>query len=151
MARARIDGILADEVGMDASERVRRPIETDEAPAPIGPYSQAVVADGVLYCSGQVPLDPESGELVDGGIAEQARRCLESLDAVCRAAGTELSEAARIGIYLIDMSLFPELNEVYASFFSEPFPVRTTVGVAALPKGAQVEMDATVPLGRDAA
>jgi 2-iminobutanoate/2-iminopropanoate deaminase len=122
-------------------------ITTEGAPAPIGPYSQAVVADGVLYCSGQVPLDPSSGEIVDGGVAEQARRCLESLDAVCQAAGTRLSEAARIGIYLTDMGLFAELNEVYASFFSEPFPVRTTVGVAALPKGALVEMDATVPLG----
>ena len=135
---------------MDASEALRRPIETQEAPAPIGPYSQAVVADGVLYCSGQVPMDPETGELVDGGVAEQARRCLESLDAVCRAAGTRLSEAARIGIYLTDMDLFAEVNEVYATFFSEPFPVRTTVGVAALPKGARVEMDATVPLGPDA-
>jgi 2-iminobutanoate/2-iminopropanoate deaminase len=134
---------------MDASQGLRRSVETGGAPAPIGPYSQAVVADGVLYCSGQVPLDPASGELVDGGIVEQARRCLESLDAVCREAGTRLSEAARIGIYLTDMNLFGELNEVYASFFSEPFPVRTTVGVAALPKGALVEMDATVPLGRD--
>jgi reactive intermediate/imine deaminase len=147
MASARIGGILADGVGMDASQGVRRPIETDGAPAPIGPYSQAVVADGVLYCSGQVPLDPATGDLVDGGIAEQSRRCLESLDAVCRAAGTRLSEAARIGIYLTEMERFAEVNEVYASFFSEPFPVRSTVGVAALPKGAMVEMDATVPLG----
>jgi reactive intermediate/imine deaminase len=131
---------------MDASDGLRRPVETEGAPAPIGPYSQAVVADGVLYCSGQVPLDPATGELVDGGIAEQARRCLESLNAVCQAAGAELSDAARIGIYLTDMALFPDLNEVYAGFFSEPFPVRTTVGVAALPKGALVEMDATVPL-----
>jgi 2-iminobutanoate/2-iminopropanoate deaminase len=134
---------------MDASQGVRRPVETEGAPAPIGPYSQAIAADGVLYCSGQVPLDPDTGELVGGGVAEQARRCLESLDAVCRAAGTQLSEAARIGIYLTDMALFAELNDVYASFFSEPFPVRTTVGVAALPKGALVEMDATVPLGPD--
>jgi 2-iminobutanoate/2-iminopropanoate deaminase len=134
---------------MDASQRVRRPVETEGAPPPIGPYSQAIAADGVLYCSGQVPLDPATGELVDGGVAEQARRCLESLDAVCHAAGTQLSEAARIGIYLTDMALFAELNDVYAGFFSEPFPVRTTVGVAALPKGALVEMDATVPLGQD--
>ena len=134
---------------MDASQALRRAIETEGAPAPVGPYSQAVVADGVLYCSGQVPLDPETGELIDGGVAEQARRCLESLDAVCRAAGTRLSEAARIGIYLTDMDLFAELNEVYATFFAEPFPVRSTVGVAALPKGALVEMDATVPLGPD--
>ena len=131
---------------MDGSTEGKRAIETDQAPAPIGPYSQAVEADGVLYCSGQVPLDPATGELVDGGIAEQARRCLENLDAVCRAAGARLEDAARIGIYVTDMALFAELNEVYASFFSEPFPVRTTVGVASLPKGALVEMDATVQL-----
>lgn len=133
----------------EASPGSRQAIETDAAPAPIGPYSQALIANGVLYCSGQVPLDPESGELADAGIAEQARRCLENLDAVCRAAGTSLSEAARIGIYLTDMASFPEVNEVYSGFFSEPFPVRTTVGVAALPKGALVEMDATVPLGSE--
>jgi 2-iminobutanoate/2-iminopropanoate deaminase len=134
---------------MDAADQGKRPIETDQAPAPIGPYSQAVVAGGVLYCSGQVPLDPANGELVAGGISEQARRCLESLDGICRAAGTRLSDAARIGIYLTDMAQFAELNEVYASFFSEPFPVRTTVGVASLPKGALVEMDATVPLSAE--
>jgi 2-iminobutanoate/2-iminopropanoate deaminase len=128
-----------------ADASARRAFETEGAPAPIGPYSQAIVANGVLYCSGQVPLDPGSGELVEGGITEQSRRCLESLDAVCRAAGTRLSRAARIGIYLTDMSLFGELNEVYEGYFSEPFPVRTTVGVASLPKGALVEMDATVP------
>lgn len=131
---------------MDASEGVRRPVETDKAPAPIGPYSQAVVSNGVLYCSGQVPLDPESGELIEGGVAEQASRCLQSLDAVCLAAGTRLADAARIGIYLTDMAEFPKVNDVYATFFEKPYPVRTTVGVAALPKGALVEMDATVPL-----
>jgi 2-iminobutanoate/2-iminopropanoate deaminase len=131
---------------MDASDGVRRAVETEGAPAPIGPYSQAVIAGGVLYCSGQVPLDPKSGEVIDGGVAEQARRCLENLDAVCLEAGTRLDQAARIGIYLTDMSLFAELNQVYADYFSDPFPVRTTVGVAALPKGALVEMDATVPL-----
>jgi 2-iminobutanoate/2-iminopropanoate deaminase len=134
---------------MDASQSTKRAIETEDAPAPIGPYSQAVIADGVLYCSGQVPLDPGTGELVQGGIAEQASRCLENLDAVCRAAGTRLTEAARIGIYLTDMADFPRVNDVYATFFQKPFPVRTTVGVAALPKGALVEMDATVPLGPD--
>lgn len=131
---------------MDASQSERRAVETGEAPAPIGPYSQAVIADGVLYVSGQVPLDPESGELVEGGATEQASRCLQSLEAICRAAGTKLTAAARIGIYLTDMSQFPDVNDVYATFFQKPFPVRTTVGVAALPKGALVEMDATVPL-----
>ena len=81
----------AEDSGMEAQENTKKPIETEGAPAPIGPYSQAVIADGVLYCSGQVPLDPASGELIDGGIAEQASRCLESLDAVCRAAGTRLT------------------------------------------------------------
>jgi 2-iminobutanoate/2-iminopropanoate deaminase len=138
----------AEDSGMEAQENTKKPIETEGAPAPIGPYSQAVIADGVLYCSGQVPLDPASGELIDGGIAEQASRCLESLDAVCRAAGTRLTEAARIGIYLTDMDEFPKVNDVYATFFEQPFPVRTTIGVAALPKGALVEMDATVPLPR---
>jgi 2-iminobutanoate/2-iminopropanoate deaminase len=131
---------------MDASAGPIRAIETDQAPAPIGPYSQAVEAGGVLYCSGQVPLDPATGKLIEGGITEQARRCLENLDAVCRGAGTSLGQAARIGIYITDMSLFAEVNEVYGTFFSEPYPVRTTVGVAALPKDALVEMDATVPL-----
>jgi 2-iminobutanoate/2-iminopropanoate deaminase len=124
----------------------RRAVESKDAPEPIGPYSQALVAGGVLYCSGQVPLDPESGELIEGGIAKQARRCLESLAAICEAAGTRLESAARITIYLTEMADFPAVNEVYAEFFSEPFPVRSTVGVAALPKGAAVEMDATVPL-----
>jgi reactive intermediate/imine deaminase len=131
---------------MDAAEGSKRAVQTDAAPAPIGPYSQAVVADGVLYLSGQVGLDPETGELVDGGVAEQAHRCLQNLDAVCRAAGVSLGDAARIGIYLTDIGTFPDVNEVYAGYFSEPFPARTTVGVAALPKGALVEMDATVPL-----
>ena len=131
---------------MDASAGPTRAIETDQAPAPLGPYSQAVESGGVLYCSGQVPLDPASGKLIEGGFADQARRCLENLNAVCRAAGTSLDQAARIGIYLTDMSQFGDVNEVYETFFSEPYPVRTTVGVAALPKGALVEMDATVPL-----
>jgi 2-iminobutanoate/2-iminopropanoate deaminase len=133
---------------MNATDREgRQAVETEDAPEPIGPYSQALVADGVLYCSGQVPLDPETDELVEGGIAEQARRCLQSLSAICEAAGARLEDAARVTIYLTEMESFPAVNEVYADFFSEPFPVRSTVGVAALPKGAMVEMDATVPLG----
>ena len=132
---------------MNAAElEGRRAIETGDAPEPIGPYSQALVAQGVLYCSGQVPLDPETGELIEGGIAEQARRCLQNLAVVCQAAGARLEDAARMTIYLTEMEDFPTVNEVYAEFFSEPFPVRSTVGVAALPKGALVEIDATVPL-----
>jgi 2-iminobutanoate/2-iminopropanoate deaminase len=133
---------------MNATDREgRQAVETEDAPEPIGPYSQALVAADVLYCSGQVPLDPETGELVEGGIAEQARRCLQSLAAICEAAEARLDDAARITIYLTEMESFPVVNEVYAEFFTDPFPVRSTVGVAALPKGAMVEMDATVPLG----
>jgi reactive intermediate/imine deaminase len=124
----------------------RRAVESGDAPAPVGPYSQAVIAGGVLYCSGQVPLDPVTGELVDGAAPEQARRCLESLEAVCGEAGARLGDAARLTIYLTDIASFAEVNEVYAEFFTEPHPARTTVEVAALPKGAAVEIDAIVPV-----
>jgi 2-iminobutanoate/2-iminopropanoate deaminase len=127
-------------------EAARRAVETNDAPAPIGPYSQAVEAGGVLYLTGQVPLDPGSGELVEGGVAEQAKRCLDNLDAVCRAAGARLQDAAKLTLYVTDMSKFADVNEVYAEFFETPFPARVTVGVAALPAGAMVEIDATVPL-----
>ena len=132
---------------MDQADRkaARRVVETGDAPAPVGPYSQAVEAEGVLYLSGQVPLDPETGELVEGGAAEQTRRCLENLDAVCRAAGTRLQDAARLTVYVTDMSRFAEVNEVYSEFFEPPFPARVTIGVASLPAGATVEIDATVP------
>ena len=126
---------------------VPRAVESARAPAPVGAYSQGVIADGVLYCSGQVPLDPETGELVDGGPAEQARRCLESLDAVCREAEARLDDAARLTVYLTDLDRFSEVNGVCAEFLSEPYPARITVGVAALPKGAMVEIDAIIPLG----
>jgi reactive intermediate/imine deaminase len=126
--------------------KARKPVETDEAPAPVGPYSQALAAGGVLYLSGQVPLEPATGELVEGGIAEQTRRCLDSLDALCRAGGSRLQHAARLTIYLTDLSLFGEVNEVYSEYFEEPYPVRTTVEVSGLPKGSLVEIDAIVPL-----
>ena len=125
----------------------RRAVNSPAAPEPVGPYSHAVVAGGVLYCSGQVPLDPATGELVDGGAAEQAERCLQSLDAVCREAGAQLADAARLTIYLTDLDRFAEVNEVYAGFFSDPHPARSTVEVSGLPKGAMVEIDAIVPLG----
>jgi 2-iminobutanoate/2-iminopropanoate deaminase len=135
---------------MDAFDaRDRRAVETDRAPPPIGPYSQGVVAGGTLYCSGQIPLDPATGDLVDGGIAEQTQRCLKSLEAICETAGVSLYDAARMTIYLTDISLFGEVNEVYGTYFSEPFPARSTVGVSALPQRALVEIDATVPLPRE--
>mgnify|MGYP003557120026 CR=1 FL=1 len=132
---------------MNAAElEGRRAIETGDAPEPIGPYSQALVAQGVLYCSGQVPLDPETGELIEGGIAEQARRCLQNLAAVCQAAGARLEDAARLTIYLTEMEDFPTVNEVYAEFLNDQPPARVAYAVAALPKGAQVEIDAILAL-----
>jgi 2-iminobutanoate/2-iminopropanoate deaminase len=125
----------------------RRAVESPHAPPPVGPYSHAVAAGGVLYCSGQVPLDPATSALVEGGAAEQARRCLRSLEAVCREAGARLEDAARLTIYVTDLARFAEVNEAYAEFFTEPHPARTTVEVSALPKGAMVEIDAIVPLG----
>jgi 2-iminobutanoate/2-iminopropanoate deaminase len=116
------------------------------APAAIGPYSHAVRAGGLLFCSGQVPLDPDTGELVPGSPGDQARRCLESLAAVCGAAGATLADAVRLTVYLTDLGAFEEVNEVYATFFETEPPARVTIGVAALPKGAQVEIDAVVAL-----
>ena len=124
----------------------RQPIHTEHAPAAIGPYAQAIRAGGLLFCSGQIPLEPESGELVEGGAADQARRCLENLGAVCAAAGTALSEAVRVTVYMTDLDAFAEVNEVYATFFEGDPPARVTVGVAALPAGAGVEIDAVVAL-----
>jgi 2-iminobutanoate/2-iminopropanoate deaminase len=125
----------------------RETVTATGAPAAIGPYSQAVRAGGLLFCSGQIPLDPDSGELVGSTAAEQARRCLESLRAVCEAAGASLQQALRLTVYMTDLDRFGELNEVYGSFFGEHPPARVTVGVARLPRGAQVEIDAIVALG----
>ncbi|HEY7829351.1 MAG TPA: Rid family detoxifying hydrolase [Solirubrobacteraceae bacterium] len=116
------------------------------APAAIGPYCHAVRAGDLLFCSGQIPLDPDSGELVGATPAEQTRRCMENLLAVCDAAGTTLARAVRLTIYMTDLQAFAEVNEVYGSFFAADPPARVTVGVAQLPKGAQVEIDAIVAL-----
>ena len=124
----------------------REIVQAQGAPAAIGPYSHAVAAAGLLFCSGQIPLDPASGELVGETPAAQARRCLENLEAVCAAAGTTLQRAVRLTIYMTDLAAFAEVNEVYASFFADDPPARVTVGVAQLPKGAQVEIDAIVAL-----
>jgi 2-iminobutanoate/2-iminopropanoate deaminase len=115
------------------------------APAAIGPYSHAVKAGDLLFCSGQVALD-ESGELVGKTPVEQAERALSNLQAVCEAAGTTLARAIRCTVYLTDMGAFAEVNEVYARFFDDEPPARVAFGVAALPKGAQVEVDAIVAL-----
>lgn len=117
------------------------------APPAIGPYSHAVSAGGLLFCSGQIPLDPTTGELVGTTPAEQARRCLENLQAVCHAAGASLAQAVRLTVYMTDLGEFAAVNEVYAAYFAggDP-PARVTVEVSALPKGALVEIDAIVAL-----
>lgn len=122
----------------------RTPIDAPGAPAAVGPYSHAVSAGGLLFCSGQIPLDPDSGELVAGGAGMQTRRCLENLEAVCAAAGAQLSDAVSVTVYLTDMADFAEVNEVYASFFDAAPPARVAVEVAGLPKGADVEIAAIV-------
>jgi 2-iminobutanoate/2-iminopropanoate deaminase len=125
----------------------REAVQAAGAPAAIGPYSHAVRTGGLLFCSGQIPLDPDSGELVGETPAEQARRCLQNLESVCAAAGTSLGAAVKLTVYMTDLGAFGEVNDVYGSFFAgEDPPARVAVGVAALPKGAQVEIDAVVAL-----
>jgi reactive intermediate/imine deaminase len=125
-------------------------IETDAAPAAIGPYCQAVVAGDWLYCSGQLALDPESGVMVgEGDIEAETRQVLRNLDAVLREAGVARSDVAKATVYLTDMNEFSTMNEVYAAFFEGLVPpARATVQVAALPKGAKVEIDFTAFIGR---
>jgi 2-iminobutanoate/2-iminopropanoate deaminase len=126
---------------------LRTPVSTDQAPEAIGPYSQAIRTGSLLFCSGQIPLDPSTGEIVKQDVAGQARRCLENLAAVCEAGGGSLADAVRCTVYLADMGDFARVNEVYAEFFGEEDPpARVAVGVAALPKGADVEIDAIVAL-----
>jgi len=116
------------------------------APAAVGPYSHAVRAGSLLFCSGQIPLDPDSGVLVGDDAAAQATRCLENLQIVCAAAGATLADAVRVTVYVTDMGAFGPVNEVYQRFFESDPPARVAIGVAALPKGAQVEIDAVVAL-----
>jgi len=122
----------------------RQPVSTTHAPKAIGPYSQAVRCGNTLYFSGQIPLDPATGELVQGDITAQTRRVFENLKAVCAAAGGSLGQLARVGIYLTDLGHFAAVNAVMAEYCSEPYPARSTIGVAALPRGAQVEIDAVL-------
>ena len=128
----------------------RHPVRAEGAPAPLGPYSHGMMAGGLLFCSGQLGLDPETGELTEGGAAVEATACLRNLAEVCRAAGARLEDAVRIAVYLTDLAGDgPAVNDVYASFFSEvvdALPARASVGVAALPLGARVEIEAVVAL-----
>ena len=124
----------------------RQIVQASGAPPAIGPYSHGVRVGSLLFCSGQIPLDPQTGELVGESASEQARRCLENLQAVCAAADTSLGQAVRLTIYMTDLGEFAAVNEVYGSFFPAEPPARVTVGVAQLPKGAYVEIDAIVAL-----
>ena len=126
----------------------RTPISTDRAPAAIGTYSQAVAGGGLVFLSGQIPLEPGSMELVAGDMRVQIVRVFDNLQAVAEASGCGLDDCLKLTVYLTDLAHFPLVNEVMAEYFSEPYPARAAVGVAALPKGAAVEMDAI--LQRDA-
>jgi reactive intermediate/imine deaminase len=119
----------------------RKIVSTEHAPRAIGPYSQAVRAGNTVYLSGQVALDPASGEMVAGGFEAETRRVFDNLKAVAAAAGATLDDAVRVTIYLTDMGRFPIVNGIMAEYFQEPYPARVTIGVASLPKGASVEVD----------
>ena len=120
----------------------RQAIATEFAPAAIGPYSQAVRRGTTVFLSGQIPLDPATGQLVEGDIAAQTRRVFDNLQAVCQAAGGTLEEVVRVGVYLTDLGDFAAVNAVMADYFSAPYPARSTIEVAGLPRGARVEVDA---------
>jgi 2-iminobutanoate/2-iminopropanoate deaminase len=124
----------------------KRVISTSDAPQAIGPYSQAVSFKDLVFCSGQVALDPATGELSGDGVGDQARRCMENLKAVLGAAGSDLDRIVKTTIYLIDMSDFAEVNDAYGAFFSSDPPARVTVAVAGLPKGARVEIECLAAL-----
>jgi reactive intermediate/imine deaminase len=125
----------------------RQPIATDLAPAAIGPYSQAVRCGDTVFLSGQIPLDPATGQLVEGDITVQARRVFENLQAVCQAAGGSMDDIVRVGIYLMDLGDFAVVNAVMADFFAAPYPARSTIQVSGLPRGARVEVDAVLAFG----
>lgn len=121
---------------------MRQRIQTDKAPAAIGPYSQAIRAGGFVFVSGQIPIDPETGEFVAGGITEQTDRVLRNLRAVLEAAGSGLDRVVKTTVFLADMKEFSGMNEVYATYFTEPPPARATVAAAGLPRDARVEIEA---------
>jgi len=121
---------------------MRKTVITEKAPGAIGPYSQAILSGGFLFCSGQIPLDPATGKMVEGGIAAQTERVLRNLAAVLEAGGASLRSVAKTTVYLADLSDFPEMNAVYGTFFPENPPARATIQAANLPAGALVEIDA---------
>jgi reactive intermediate/imine deaminase len=119
----------------------RKTIQTPKAPKAIGPYSQAIAAGGTVYLSGQIGLDPATGELVPGGVEAEARRVFTNLAAVAEAAGANLAAAVKVTIYLVDFGHFAAANKIMQEFFSEPYPARVTIAAAALPRGAAIEVD----------
>ena len=129
-----------------ATGALKRAVRSDRAPRPIGPYAQAIVSGKLVWASGQVALDPATGELVSGGVAEQTRQALKNLAAVMAGAGTSLDHALKATVYLADMENFAEMNAVYAEFFPSVPPARTTVAVKGLPRGAKVEIDLVVAI-----
>ncbi|HYL03239.1 MAG TPA: RidA family protein [Steroidobacteraceae bacterium] len=124
----------------------RQTIQTDRAPQAIGTYSQAVRAGDTVYLSGQVPLDPATGQLVSGDVDAQIRRVFDNLKAVAEAAGGSLADAVKLTIFLTDLGHFARINEIMATYFAKPYPARSTVGVAQLPRGAQVEIECVLQL-----
>ena len=124
----------------------RNPIHTELAPAAIGPYSQAIRAGNIVFLSGQTPLDPATGVLVEGDISVQARRAFDNIKAVCEAAGGTMDDIVRVGLYLTDLGQFAAVNAVMADYFQLPYPARSTIEVPALPKGADFEVDAVLVL-----
>ena len=125
---------------------MRRPIATDKAPKAIGPYSQAILAGSLLFCSGQIPLDPDTGALVEGDIALQTRQVLTNVGEILKAAGIRLDQVVKTTVFLADMNDFAAMNEVYATFFPAPAPARSTVAAAGLPKGARIEIEVIATL-----
>lgn len=124
----------------------RQIIQTPDAPKAIGPYSQAVRSGDTVYVSGQIPLDPVSGQLVSGDIEAEIRRVFDNLKAIAQAAGGSLAHIVKLSVFLTDLSHFPKVNEIMATYFSEPYPARAAIGVAALPRGARVEMECVLSL-----
>ena len=127
--------------------REGKAVQTDEAPRAIGPYSQGIAAGGFLFVSGQIPLDPATGQMVVGELPEQVERVLENLRGILRASGVGMEAVVKTTVYLTDLGDFPRMNKVYARYFGETPPARSTVQVSALPRGARVEIDAIAAIG----